>query len=132
MKPDVDILRAAMAKADEKFDRATRDLAEGFPGDAASRAYYAAFHAVTAALASRGLSFSSHRETIGAFARELVNKGLFPPGTTQKMQNLLDDRHIADYALQRNIDVQTAAEDIEAARAIVEECRKIVKASIAP
>jgi len=131
VKADPDILLATMAKADEKLAAAQRDMDAGFPGEAASHAYYSAFHAATAVLASHGLSFSSHRETIGAFVRTLVNTGAFPSGTTQKLQKLFDDRQIADYAIQRKIEAPAAAEDIAAAQAIVEACRTIIDASIA-
>lgn len=52
--PDAEMLRGIMAKAEEKLSRAERDLADGFPDDAASRAYYATFHGITAVLATRG------------------------------------------------------------------------------
>ena len=45
-------LRAIMAKADEKLACAAIAMAAGFHGDAVSRAYYATFHAATAALAT--------------------------------------------------------------------------------
>ena len=55
-----EVLRGMLAKANEMLSSASRDVAAGDYGDAASRAYYAVFHAVSAALAGRGLSFSSH------------------------------------------------------------------------
>jgi len=80
MKASARSLKAIMAKAEEKLASAERELAAGFPGEASSRAYYAAFHAITAVLATRGLSFFSHTQTIGAFNREFVN------GTFKNMQ----------------------------------------------
>ena len=51
---------AMLDAADEKL-RAAQLLIDGRAwGDAASRAYYAAFHAVSAALLARGETFSSH------------------------------------------------------------------------
>ena len=131
MKADTDILRATMAKADDKLACAAAGMAAGFHGDASSRAYYAAFHAATAVLATRGLSFSSHRETIGAFTREMVNKGSLPNAMAQDMQKLFEHRQTADYAIRKKIDQQTATEDLAAAKAIVEACRRIVEACIA-
>jgi len=51
-----EVLRGMLEKADEMLSSASRDVAAGDYGDAASRAYYAVFHAVSAALAGRGLS----------------------------------------------------------------------------
>ena len=61
------VLDAMLAKADERLSTARRDLSASAFGDAAARAYYAAFHATSASLATRGLTFSSHSQTIGAF-----------------------------------------------------------------
>ena len=47
-------------------------LATDFPNDAASRAYHAAFHAATALLLSRNLSFGSHTGVLRAFSLHFV------------------------------------------------------------
>lgn len=130
MTADAEILRAIMAKAAEKLSRAERDLADGFPGDAASRAYYAAFHGITAVLATRGLSFSSHAQTIGAFNRDFIKTGLFSPTSSRQLRRLFDDRQIADYDWTRTVDGQTAAEDVAAAQVIVKACREYVERQI--
>ena len=69
-KSTPDVLRAMLRKAREKLASARKNLDSGFYGDVASRAYYAAFHAISAVLADRGLTFSSHAQTLGAFNRE--------------------------------------------------------------
>ena len=130
MKADADILGATMAKADENIAVAQIDLGAGFHGAAASHAYYAAFHAATGALATRGLSFSSHMQVIGAFNREFVGSGMFPANTIRTLRKLFDDRQTADYALGKTIDQQTATENLAAAQAIIEACRKIIEACI--
>ena len=73
-----EMLATLLAKADQKLDVARRDLNSGDFGDAVSRAYYAVFHALTAVLLERGLSYSSHGQALGAFNRELVKTGVFP------------------------------------------------------
>ena len=118
-----------MAKADEKLASAATSTAAGFHGDAASRACYAAFHAATAALAVRGLSFSSHRETIGAFTREFIGSGLFDADATRRLRRLFQHRQTADYDWKSSIDQPTAAEDIADATAIVHACRAIIEAA---
>jgi len=125
-------LRGIMAKADENIAVAKIDMEAGFAGAAASHAYYAAFHSATAALATLGLSFSSHRQTIGAFNREFVKTGSLPPEAGGTLQNLFEHRQTADYDWQNSVDAATAAKDLAAAQAIVEACRRIVEASITP
>ena len=55
---------ALQAKAARTLEAAQSVVENGFFDDASSRAYYAAFHAASAALAGRGLFFSSPREWI--------------------------------------------------------------------
>lgn len=105
MSQDAEMLRAILAKADGKLTRAEKTLADGDAGDAASRAYYAAFHAITAVLATRNLSFSSHKQTIGAFNREFVISGVFTADLSRHLRRLFQDRQIADYEWDRSVDV---------------------------
>lgn len=87
--------------------------------DAVSRAYYAVFHAMNAALISRGLSFSSHAQTIGVFNREFVKSGVFPKEYSQIIQDLFEDRQAGDYDVDTIIDEQTARESIDKAEIII-------------
>lgn len=64
--------------ADDKLKSARILLDAGQFADAASRAYYCAFHSISATLLSRNLSFSTHRQTIGAFNREFVSPASSP------------------------------------------------------
>ena len=82
---------ALFAKSSRTLDAARAVIEGGFYDDASSRAYYAAFHAVSAALAGRGLFFTSHGQVIGAFNREFVKTGLSPAEAFQKIRRL-DER----------------------------------------
>ena len=117
-----DNLNAIMSKAHEKLAAAQRELSGGFYGEAASRAYYAVFHALSAVLATQGLSFSSHSQTIGGFNKHFVKTATFPQDTTRKLQRLFEDRQIADYDWINTVDAETAEEDVKAAEDIVAEC----------
>jgi uncharacterized protein (UPF0332 family) len=121
--PSADVLRAMLAKADEKLSAAREELKAGLSGDAASRAYYAAFHALSSVLASRGLTFSTHSQVIGVFNREFVKTGLFPADTARKIQRLFEDRQTADYDWRITVDESTAREDVANAEWLVGACR---------
>ena len=73
-----DDIRLMLAKAHDKLETAKLMYKNGKYDDTVSRCYYAVFHALNAALISRGFSFSSHAQTIGVFNREFVKKGGFP------------------------------------------------------
>jgi uncharacterized protein (UPF0332 family) len=113
-------------KADEKLRAAKREFESAFYGEAASRAYYAAFHAIGAALAAKGLSFSSHAQTIGAFNKEFVKQGTFPPDTAHKIQRIFEDRQTADYDWNIQVDKESAQEDVADAEWLVNACREYI------
>ncbi len=67
-----------MQRARESLRAAKAEVADGLYNNAVGDAYYAMLHSARAALASRGLSFSSHRATHGAFGREFARTGTLP------------------------------------------------------
>lgn len=124
-----DNLDAMMAKAREKLSAAEREYEGGFYGESASRAYYAVFHALSAVLATRGLSFSSHSQTLGGFNKHFVKTEIFPIGTTRKLQRLFEDRQVADYDWIHTVDADTANEDVTAASEIVNACAEYINSN---
>jgi len=102
-------------------------MESGFFGDACSRAYYAAFHAVSAVLAHHGLAFSSHAQTLAAFNREFVKTAVFPRDTFRKLQRLFEDRQQADYDWTRDVDKQTARKDLDDAQWLVDACTEYLE-----
>jgi uncharacterized protein (UPF0332 family) len=121
------MLREMFAKAERKMVSARLSLEAGQYDDAASRAYYAVFHAVSAVLAERGLAYSSHGQTLGAFNREIVKTGSLPSDTFAKIQRLFQDRHTGDYDVSRFLDEDTGRRAVEDATWLVAECRRLVE-----
>jgi len=107
-RPDKEVLTAMLAKAEEKLAIAQNNLDAGFFDDASSRAYYAAFHAVSAVLAQHGMTYSSHHQVLGAFNRDFVNTGLFSPNAHKNLERLFLDRQIGDYYIDQTIDRKKA------------------------
>ena len=66
--------RTLWVRAKETLRTAEHDLSVSFDA-AASRAYYAGFHAVCALFALEGKQFSKHTAVRGAVHRELVRTG---------------------------------------------------------
>jgi len=125
-----DALRAMLKKAQQKLAAAYKDMESGFFGEACSRAYYAAFHAVSAVLAHHGLSFSSHAQTLAAFNREFIKTAVFPPNTFRKLQRLFEDRQTADYDWTREVDKQTAQKDLDDTQWLVDACAKYLEKAL--
>jgi uncharacterized protein (UPF0332 family) len=125
-KASAHVLASMLKKAKEKLAAARVGFEAMFYDDASSRAYYAAFHAVCAALASIGLSYSSHGQTLGAFNRELVRTGRLPPETFLYLQQLFSNRQRGDYDVISPLDRDTAEQDIAHAEWIVLKCEELI------
>lgn len=75
----------------------------------ASRAYHAAFHGVTAVLATRGLAFTKHTAVRAALHRDLIQAQLLPADLGKDYDFLLDLRETADFLqAERLLEAATA------------------------
>jgi len=97
-----------------------RQLAKTDPDSAASRAYYAAFHAVTALFALRGQSFSKHSALRAALHRELIHTGYWQQDLGRAYDLLMDIRETGDYGGQMHVTETNAATAIERAIEIIQ------------
>ncbi len=94
-------------------------LTQRDPESAASRAYYAAFHALSALFAARGWSFKKHTAIRAALHRELVHKDLIPKATAEDFDYLLDLRGTGDYGSLGRVSQEDARMAIEKAKRFV-------------
>jgi uncharacterized protein (UPF0332 family) len=85
-------------RADRSLQAARNLRDDGDYDFAISRAYYALFYAVTAALLSRGIARSKHSGVISAFGQEMVKSGAFTPDDQRVLQAAFQDRNEGDYA----------------------------------
>jgi uncharacterized protein (UPF0332 family) len=106
--------REALAVAERNFaGRAYRS--------AVHEAYYAAFYAATAALATRELNFKRHAAVVGAFNRLFVHEeSSFEAETARRFQRLLEYRLRFDYEPVPG-EKDAAEYALEAARSFVAE-----------
>jgi uncharacterized protein (UPF0332 family) len=98
---------------------AAEAILETDPDSAASRAYYAAFHGVTAVLAGRGMEFTKHTAVRAALHRELIQSGAVSAGLGREYDFLLDLRETADYGGVAEASLASAKKAIEKARMIL-------------
>lgn len=95
-------------------------LAETDANSAASRAYYAAFHAVTALFALRGQSFSRHSAVRAAVHRELVRGGTWPAELGKTYDALLELRATGDYGGLQQVSPNGAMDAVAMARRVLD------------
>ena len=94
-----------MSRQERRLVRSRQELAAarllasgGFPAQAISRAYFAAFFAAEEALLALGETRSKHSGVVSAFGRLLIRQGGFEEATGRLLRSLFDRRNQADYA----------------------------------
>lgn len=108
-----------------EWDRARRTLAtaEGLvktdPDSAASRAYYAVFHALTALFALRNRAFAKHSGLRAALHRDLVRTGDLETDFGRDYDFLMDLRETADYGGMTQVDAPSADLAVGKARGLL-------------
>jgi uncharacterized protein (UPF0332 family) len=86
-----------LATARERLAAAKTLLRNGFYKDAVARAYYAAYAAMRALLATKGLDSKSHQGVASLFTVHFVKSGLFPRDFTACVERARSRRERADY-----------------------------------
>jgi uncharacterized protein (UPF0332 family) len=110
--------RALWDRAGKAIAVAKRDLSL-CPDAAASRAYYAAFYAVSALFALDDKSFTKHSAVEAGVHRELVRAGKWPPDAGAAYSRLFHRRSRADYGAERHVSAEGAEDSIAGAERIL-------------
>ena len=96
-------VQANLDRADASLQAAQLLLDSELLDDAASRAYYAAFHAATALLLSQNLSFSSHTGVLRAINLNFVKTGQLDQSIGRNLNWLAELRQVGDYGETRRV-----------------------------
>ena len=113
-----------------EWQRALRTLASGTqliktdPDSAASRAYYAAFHALTAMFALRGQTFIKHSALRGALHRDLIKAGHWDVELGRAYDFLMDMRETGDYGGLVRVKPIDAEMALDKAKTIIEAVKQ--------
>ena len=107
-------------RAKEALRVARHDLSIS-PDAAASRAYYAAFYAVSAHFALAETSFTRHAAVEAAVHRDLVRPGTWPQELGRGYSRLTQLRSRGDYGGSRRVSEGEGEEAIQLAAKIVRE-----------
>lgn len=101
-------------------------LDSGFPGFAASRAYYAMFYVAEALLEGEGLSFSKHSGVIAAFGQRFAHTGKVPVEFHRHLIEAQDLRLAGDYDPSDTVTHQQAEAQISHAELFLDEGQKLI------
>lgn len=91
----------------------------GLAPDAASRLYFAVFHAARALLFSIGIEPRSHQSVRNLFGRHFVRTGLVPAERARELAELEGLRSSGDYDSAFALTVEELRADLDRARAFV-------------
>lgn len=123
------IVRARLKKADGKIAAAVADLAAARYDDAASRAYYAMFHAARALLAARGVTARSHSGLAALFAEHFVRAGELDVQLGRWLGQGRRAREVGDYDDFLEIQADEATQAVSRAREFLETSRRWLAAN---
>ncbi len=91
-----------------------------------TRAYYAMFHAATAALLGEDARRSSHRGLLSVFGERLVKTNRIHREFFEHFREAFERRQQADYEPLTDIDRQSAQESLSRAIDFVDACRRLL------
>jgi uncharacterized protein (UPF0332 family) len=94
--------------------------------DSASRAYYAVFHAASALLLSKELTFNSHAGVMRAINLEFVKTGELERGFGQELNWLAELRQVGDYGEICHVDRASVERAIEQAERFLEQVNQLL------
>ena len=97
----------------------------GFHNGTVGRAYYAMFHAATAALLTRGIERTSHHAIIAALGEFLVKPGLMDSKYHKYIREAFTLRNDCDYLAPFEAEESQAATTLQRAKEFVKACRKL-------
>jgi len=98
-----------------------RTLAASDPDGAASRAYYAAFYAVSAVFAEEDRLFTKHTAVAAAVHRDLVRAGRVSAEAGRSYTWLMRLRQTGDYGQEFRVTAEEAEEAVRRADSLVSE-----------
>lgn len=120
-------ITSLISRAERYLRSAEMLLKEGDYESSISRTYYAMFYSAEAMLITKGLSFSSHKGVISAFAEHFVKTGIFPRKMGRELNRAFEKRQLGDYEYTFVISEQEAEEMLAKGKEFAENIVKYLK-----
>ena len=119
---------AANLERSERSIQAAKELSsKGYYDFAASRAYYAAFYAATAALLREELEFRKHSGVIAAIHQRFVKNGRLERNFGRDLNWLSELRSVGDYGVTIHVSREDAERAIVAAEGFLHAMKGIIE-----
>jgi uncharacterized protein (UPF0332 family) len=120
-------IAAHLERAEQSIDAAGQLAASGFYDFAASRAYYAAFYASTAALLNEGLELSKHSGVIASVHQRLVKTGKPDKEHGKELNWLFGLRNVGDYGVTAHVSQQDTERAIHVAEGFLRVIQSLLR-----
>jgi uncharacterized protein (UPF0332 family) len=117
---------AELERAEMCLNEARQLQAAALPYGAASRAYYAVFHAARALLFSTGIEATSHKGVVSMIGERFVRPGHLSSQMGRLVSRMQRDREDADYSTGAVFTTDEASRMIVDAEAFVAEAHRLV------
>jgi len=118
---EASLRRAEKALKSAKLLEQNRELE-----DAASRAYYAMFHATRALLFSKGMNAKTHKGIISLFGEKIVKQGIVGEEYADMLRKAFDLRQKSDYEIYAETSVELVKEMIKNAEQFIEKVKELI------
>ena len=119
-------VEASLGRAEKALKSAKLLEENGELEDAASRAYYAMFHATRALLFSKGMNAKTHKGTISLFGEKIVKQGIMSEEYADMLRKAFDLRQKSDYEIYAETSVELVKEVIKNAEQFIERVKELV------
>jgi uncharacterized protein (UPF0332 family) len=120
-------ISANLERAQQSIQAAKEMSAIGFYDFSASRAYYSAFYAATAALLAQGLESSKHSGVIALVHQRLVKTGKMDKEQGKGLNWLFELRDVGDYGVIVHVSQQDAQRSIQVAEKFLQVIKVLLK-----
>ncbi len=120
-------IAANLERAEQSIAAAKELVAGGFHDFAASRAYYAAFYAATAALLTEGLELSKHSGVIASVHQRLIKTCRLDKEKGKELNWLFELRNVGDYGVTIHVSQQDAERAIQVAADFLRVIRSLLR-----
>jgi uncharacterized protein (UPF0332 family) len=114
------------ARTHDALDAARANLGAGFLEAAVNRAYYAAFYAGKALLATRKLDVKKHKDIVSLVGETFGVPGLLPREATRDLHRLLEARMKADYDLSASFTAEGVSAYLAQAQNFVSQAERLL------
>jgi uncharacterized protein (UPF0332 family) len=120
-------LESMSSKVRRSLKAARRHLADADFDFDASRAHYAAFYAMEAALLAQGVTCSTHGGVLTTFSERFIKTGALPSDFGSKAARLFRERQIGDYGFDVSVTGPDAEQDVAAAADMVDAIGSLLR-----